>query len=336
MAHEDLSKLKELRDRYRRLPSPEWERVSKSLDSRTLARLRNYDYGLTTEEEFHYIVKLLQHTSKIQPIEQARRDDDSSIPSDYFVVFHKEPPKDPEGGRDSISCLIEVKRAWQFKWRISRRDFDRRVRYARTRGLQLFFALKFCAENSSFWTMLSASYVSSRNLKVDPGAIMASVFDVLTGNFQIHLPSAVVEEIYEKRASGLVLHPEYGALTGLRVRVGNKVVETSTSVDWRLLLFAFSPALRARRVEGGQTIARKSYESQMISAHHAVDSLMCVVHNLESDADRHSFRIRWLSGKAQSPVTIEHIWALARDMETAGVVQPFRMVPDLERIYPDR
>jgi len=59
MALEDLSELKRLRSLWHALPEDDWERIARSLDTRTLDRLRNHKYGPPTEEEFRYIIRLL-------------------------------------------------------------------------------------------------------------------------------------------------------------------------------------------------------------------------------------------------------------------------------------
>src|SRR5712692_3464053 len=296
MPREDLSKLKELRALRRQLSPADWERMAKGIDVEVLRRLEHYDYGLTTQEEFAYILRLLLHASKIEPIDKAGWTDESSVPSDYQVLIHKRPRRHSESDRNTIRCLVEVKRGWQFKWRISRRDYDRRLRFAETKRLQLIFAVKFAGNASSFWGMFPAAYVLRRNLRLGVGDIMANVFDILTGNFQIHLPKSTIEYLYQKGTSGAVVHPRYGALRELYVRTKSNVPRTTGEPYWRWLLFAFSPSSGAETTSGTRTMVTKTYESQIVSAHHAIDALTCVVCGLNTDKERHSFRVDWLAG----------------------------------------
>src|SRR5205807_8230321 len=128
-----------------------------------------YDYGLTNEEEFRFILRLLKHVSKVEPINQAGRRPGQPIAPDYHVVFKKRPDIAAHDRSATITAFVEVKRAWAstFRWHTSKKDFELRKKYATQHRGRLFFAIKFVSVGWGIWTMFSSEYIESRGLRIE-------------------------------------------------------------------------------------------------------------------------------------------------------------------------
>ncbi len=321
----DVENLKRLRELKLRLPPADWEEFSRmNLDEKLIKGLENYDYGLSTEEEFHYIAHLLGRTARVEAIDQAAGDSKGPISPDFFVVFTKYRNVSESEEDKTFPCYVEVKRAWNLRWKISRRDLDRRARFALRNGYPLLFAIKFVMNASAFWTLFTTDYIRQRGLRLGLTDHRNSWFDFLTGDFQLHLPACEVEFTYEQGRSGVVEHPQRGGLTRLRVRVDGRTIETPTSPYWRWVFFAFSPARRSERKRGRETIVTKNYESQINSAHFVLDTLISVLQNLDSATQRSRFRVDFLRGEVSTPGELEIVGAIAYEMMREGLIQVFR------------
>lgn len=326
----DIENLKRLRELRRKLSNQAWERLqSNLLDPQMTKEFRNYDYGLTNEEEFRFILRLLKHVAKVETINQAGRRPGQPIAPDYLVVFKKRPDVADSDRSATITAFVEVKRAWAstFRWHISKKDFELRRKYATQRGGRLFFAVKFVSHGWGLWTMFTSEYIESRGLRINLSDLRNSIFDFLSSNLQLHLPACEIEMVYDSERTGPVLHLDKGGLVELRIRMDGKIIETETSSLWRWLLFAFSPSNELESTSGSRTVVTKSYLSQIVPLYHAVDALMCALHQLDDDVERVNFRLNWLEGKSKSLVSVEAVFGLALVMREAGVLQPFRLMP---------
>lgn len=131
----------------------------------TLIEIRRRLHGLTMEDEFSILCRLMGHCATVTALEQTPMKERSLLAPDFLVNFNTD--------WDKTRCLpsqmpfmIEVKsqRAGKPKTLMSLSTFNKRKRYAEQFGIPLLIATRFhCENNQRFWLLQTeAQFLESK------------------------------------------------------------------------------------------------------------------------------------------------------------------------------
>jgi len=167
MSEFDLSKLKAFRGVKPYIEGEQYEKLLSKLTSQEVTKLRQLEFGLEAEDEFLLLSMLMGRCISIQKVEETRyKTTGDSIPCDFIATYRKEASAPIEDHEGSITMLVEVKRCQKETWSISKRDFDRRQRFAVLNHLPLFYAVKFEVPGLSAWSLFPSAFIKACNHKL--------------------------------------------------------------------------------------------------------------------------------------------------------------------------
>lgn len=143
--------------------------------------------GLSQEDEFALLCKMLNCCSSITPLNQTPIITDNEITPDFQATFHPGSYLSHVSSADApkFNCLIEVKSTEKIKFKSSRIDIDKRRRFANRYNLPLLYAIRFLvAKGYAYWVVVSADDLFEKN-KIDSSAYADSLAHVLFDNYSI-------------------------------------------------------------------------------------------------------------------------------------------------------
>jgi len=175
--------------------------------------------GLSQEDEFALMCRLMGTATHIVPLEQRPIIKGEFIVPDFMVSFQPgcTPMKKPRQEHGGFRCFIEVKSTKDMKFKISGSALRKRRAFADEFGLPLLFAVRFLKFNDhALWVMVEDRDRSKSSLKINVNNLTQGVRHVLWDDyFLIVLPSVHFRAVYEKVSpskSNGVRHVDYGAL----------------------------------------------------------------------------------------------------------------------------
>jgi len=121
--------------------------------------------------------------------------------------------------------FIEIKSTNEKKYKISKGNFDNRVKFTKDFGYPLYFAIKL----KGFWMLFDSDYMLSRHLKIDISCFKYSKLDKITGNRKFAFPKELRISTYYSKSSnkniGIGFEP-YGKLVKYSLFFGDKLLFT--------------------------------------------------------------------------------------------------------------
>lgn len=143
--------------------------------------------GLSQEDEFALLCKMLECCSSITPLNQTPITNTDEITPDFQATFHPGSflSRVSRAEASPFNCMIEVKSTDKLKFKCSRKDIDRRRRYAARFNLPLLYAIRFTSvTDHAFWVMVSADDLFDKN-RLDTSAYVDSIGQLLFDNYSI-------------------------------------------------------------------------------------------------------------------------------------------------------
>lgn len=200
--------------------------------------------GLSQEDEFALLCKMLNCCSSITPLNQTPIVGGDEVTPDFQATFHAGSflSKMSSSEAPPFNCMIEVKSTEKLKFKSSRLDIDKRRRFAARYNLPLLYAIRFSAiKDHAFWVVMSADDLFDKN-KVDTSAYVDSLGQLLFDNYSIMTNSSyTLVRRYSKSKPGIgEKHEELGELQSLELINSDGKVFHPNNVDSLVLAMLYN------------------------------------------------------------------------------------------------
>lgn len=122
--------------------------------------------GLTQEDEFVLLCKMLNCCSSITPLNQTPIIDGDELTPDFQATIHVGSFLSNVSSLESppLNCMIEVKSTEKIRFKCSRKDIDKRRNYAKRYNLHLIYAIRFTIiKRNPIWIMVTADDLYKKN-----------------------------------------------------------------------------------------------------------------------------------------------------------------------------
>ncbi|WP_104041475.1 hypothetical protein [Vibrio hyugaensis] len=196
--------------------------------------------GLSQEDEFALLCKMMECCSSITPLEQTPLLNSDEKTPDFQVTFHPAsffsdmPPYEDF----PYKCMVEVKSTDKLRFKTSRADINRRKAYADRFNLPLLYAVRFLiAEHMAFWVIVTAKQLLDKNTLTFEDFV-PSLNSIIFDNYTVMLnPSYTIVRKYSKSQEGIGgIHQEFGSLQTIDICDGKG--KTYSLEDNDALLFS--------------------------------------------------------------------------------------------------
>jgi len=167
--------------------------------------------GLSQEDEFALLCKMLECCSSITPLNQTPIANEDEITPDFQATFHPASFLSGVSSYESppFKCMIEVKSTEKLKFKCSRTDIARRKKFADRYNLPLMYAIRFtAAKDHAYWIVVSADDLYDKN-RIDTSDYVDSIGQLLFDNYSIMTNSSYTfVRRYSKDKKGIGEHHE--------------------------------------------------------------------------------------------------------------------------------
>lgn len=200
--------------------------------------------GLSQEDEFALLCKMMECCSSITPLEQTPLLNLDEKTPDFQITFHPASffSNMPPHKNFFYKCMVEVKSTDKLRFKTSRADVNRRKAYADRFNLPLLYAVRFLiAEGMAFWVIVTAEKLLDKNT-LTSNDLVSSLNSILFDNYTVMLnPSYTVVRKYSKRQEGIgEIHEELGALQNVAICSDEGTTYTLENKDALLFSMLFA------------------------------------------------------------------------------------------------
>ena len=281
---------------------------------------------MNKEDEFILISKLLGKCSSIQKVDQSKYiTKNNLIPPDLLATYTKDLDTSIEDQENQITLFIEVKKVHKKYWKISNKDFDRRVRYADLNGIQLFFAINFTFANLNLWTLFPANFIKQNNFRISIEQWGNNLFDYLVGNLTIHFKDFDLTKIYSKSAKSIFKHPEYGCIEKSIISTDGKQFEFHGDDPINLLFRALNST---ETISNEKNIRKRHYNSQITTLYQLLIGCIKVVYGDEDDFNIGKY-LKNIVENEDEIINLDFGHYMISKMEEIGIAIAFTMDPNI-------
>lgn len=177
--------------------------------------------GLSQEDEFSLICKMMECCSSITALDQTPILDTDEKTPDFQVTFHPASFFSNMAPHSDFSykCMVEVKSTDKLRFKTSRADIRRRQAYAKRFNLPLLYAVRFLkAESHAFWVIVTADSLLDKNVLTTENYI-PSLNSFIFDNYTLMLNSQYsIVRHYSKSQEGIgEIHKSMGALQSIKI-----------------------------------------------------------------------------------------------------------------------
>lgn len=184
--------------------------------------------GLRVEDEFALMLFFLDNCKHIISLDETTSVlTDESYQSDFIIHF-----------KNDERIMIEVKSTEEDKYKISKANFDKRLKFAQDMELELYFALKI----KNHWSLFHSSYLVEKNYKINNNEdLINSILSQKLNSKMLLIPKGLkVESIYSKNTSkSLGVQHECGELISYKLYYDDKLIFEVSLENNNYLLFTF-------------------------------------------------------------------------------------------------
>lgn len=200
--------------------------------------------SLSQEDDFMLLCKMLNCCSAITPLNQTPIIGGNEITPDFQATFHPGSflSNVSSAGAPAFNCMVEVKSTEKFKFKCSRSDIEKRMRFAARYNLPLLYAIRFTAlKNHAFWVVISADDLHDKN-RIDTSAYVDSLGQLLFDNYSIAVNSSyTLVRRYSKNKPGIGERDEsLGELQSLDLVSGEGKVHCPSKIDSLVLAMLYN------------------------------------------------------------------------------------------------
>lgn len=325
----DLDQLRNIWNLEGSLSPDGYQELLDRLTPKEFERLRSLGSGLEKEDEFVLISLLLGRCVNIQKFGQpkyASRSD--SIVPDLIATYKKDFDTTSDDEANQITMFLEVKRCHSRTWRISRKDFDRRLNYARQYRARLFFAIDFTCLGLNSWTLFSTDYVRMSGHKIRVTQVPDSVLDIILGNYTVYFDSFELEKVYTKGVKSSVTHPEFGGLERVNILYENnkhEILVGSKPDPAYLVLYALN-STQKEELRGRTTVVKRSYHNQIIPLYNILLAAIRILNQADSHLVLRNYLKESVPG-GKMVVDYHYGHYIIDKYEKMGIAQHFTSMP---------
>lgn len=277
---------------------------------------------------FILISKLLGKCNSIQKVDQSKYIiKNKMIPPDFLATYKKDCDTLDDDVENQITIFIEVKRIHKRYWKISNRDFDRRVRYANLNGIPLFFAINFTYANLNLWTLFPANFIKQNNFRISVEQWGNNLFDYLVGNLTIHFKDFNLTKIYSKSAKSISRHPEYGGVERSIISTDDRQFEFLGDDPINLLFYVLN-SKKIETISNEKIIRKRHYESQFTTLYQLLIGCIKIVYGNEDDFNIGKY-LKKIVEKENEIINLAFGYYMLNKMEEIGIAQSFIMDPNI-------
>lgn len=122
--------------------------------------------GLTQEDEFALLCKMLNCCSSITPLNQTPIVSELELTPDFQATLHVGSFFSGMSSRQAppFNCMIEVKSTEKMKFKCSRKDIDKRRKFSQRFNLPLMYAIRFTlVKENPLWIIIPADDLYNKN-----------------------------------------------------------------------------------------------------------------------------------------------------------------------------
>lgn len=227
--------------------------------------------GTEQEDEFSVFCKLMETCESLNKIDQTPLIKSDMIAPDFIATFSPRSSlkKLPNEACIKYRCFIEVKLCYERKFRISKKDLQKRRAYAENYGLPLLFAIKFMPfKKSGFWLAIDAKELEKKGRKASIEDIIDSHTPILFDDYTVLTsPGLHIINYYKKQKAGAKpSHDVHSEMCGTYLVLPDKEPleiedRDETLINAVLDCFEFNEV--SRHNDGGVTAVVSSIGGQM-------------------------------------------------------------------------
>ena len=176
----------------------------------TLEEVERRMVGKDKEDEFVLILLFMEVCKSLSGFDEGISKLFTTATADLIVEL-----------KSNKKFLLEIKHTDKEKYSISSGNLNRRIDYADSFGLDLYFAISI----KGLWMLFDSEYLKRKNGKIDINDYMHSKLDEILGTCSYMFPSGLsIKSVYMKdhpKALGIG-HPEYGKLVSYELQYRGK------------------------------------------------------------------------------------------------------------------
>ena len=247
--------------------------------------------GKDKEDEFILILFLMDVCKKLTAFDEGISKLLSTATADLLVEL-----------KNGKKFLLEIKHTDKEVYKISGGNLERRIQYAKTYNLDLYFAISI----KGFWMLLNSEYIREHNGKISIGDMLYSELDDILGTVSYIFPNGLsIKSIYStntRKGMG-IYNGNYGELISYEmaykgVRLFRAKGKNSPYIGYTMILEALqdnmSVAYQDITAGGDLTVITEKYPESdmmnlnMISEYKFLLSVIC--HMIKSDGEKYTDR----------------------------------------------
>lgn len=248
--------------------------------------------GLSQEDEFALLCKMLNCCSSITPLNQTPIISENEIVPDFQATFHPGSflSRASSAGAPAFNCMIEVKSTEKLKFKCSRSDIEKRSRFAARYNLPLLYAIRFTAiKDHAYWVVISADDLYDKN-RIDTSDYVDSLGQLLFDNYSIVINSSyTLVRRYSKNKPGIgERHEALGELQSLDlVNSEGKSYRPSNedSLVLAMLYNIFASTKSYTETYNGESVVYSGFELRFLTLMDAI----YYMNNIISDTDGNKY-----------------------------------------------
>lgn len=325
---QNIDKLVSIWQLKRHISSERYNSLLEDLGPDELKHLKRLDSSLEKEDEFILICKLCGKCISIEKVNQSKSNlSNKSIAPDLIAVFKKELDTPDDDFEHQLSAFIEIKRCYHRIWKISKQDFDARLRYASRHGKQIFFAIDFAYDGAPGWALFSSSYIRQNGYKIGIEDLKESLFDALTGNLSILFNEFEAEFVYRRNGQQKnVVHPDYGSLEEVNIRIQDNSysILLETALPMVVVLNNLISGTQQDVIKVNDTTRiRKRYSTIVANMYYLVLVILRAMHH----DDALFCASRYLANVEEPEIDHRFGYTIVEVLEELGLAQSFIMLP---------
>lgn len=181
-----------------------------------LDRIDGIIHGLSQEDEFAILCKMMERCSILTSLDQTPIINSDIKTADFLASFNPSAVilNVPPCLEVSFNCMVEVKSTKEKNLKITRKDLERRINYASKFNLPLIYAVRFTmAHNHALWVLVDANEVKEK-YRIEVNHYVKGIGSVLLDNYSVIINSSyAVIQIYTKnQTKNTIFKNEYGSL----------------------------------------------------------------------------------------------------------------------------
>jgi len=196
----------------------EYEELKKEfIPEGQIDRITQIIKGLEQEDEFAILCRLMGTCQSLVGIDQTPIvANNTEVAPDFLAQFTpgcRVLVKSSSELKLAFRCFVEVKSSQKEYFKISKRDFNQRLNFAKRYGLPLIFAVRLLANNgAALWVIADAEYLEKHDRRLNVSMLNKGIRHLLFDEYLvIPMPNLHMVHYYDSKSKELGMkHRVYG------------------------------------------------------------------------------------------------------------------------------